>query len=135
MTAVKVQGVRQQMKKALRDFEDIYLTRSYSVEDLGEGKTTQQDRKKAKKNRMTVLDKLSRVGAGLSPEQMNDFTWFKESWDKANEELYGADWPAKFAEFMQGVHNSNDGGVPNAFSVFMHAETQRCLSHIPMLRV
>ena len=134
-TAARVQGVKQEMKKALRDFEDVYTSRSYSVEDLGEGKTTQQDRKKAKKNRMAVLDKLSRVGAGLSPEQMNDFAWFKESWDKANEERYGADWPAKFAEFMQGVHNSNDSGVRNAFSVFMHAETQRCLSHIPMLRV
>ena len=134
-TAARVHGIKEEMKKAQRDFEDIYLTRSYSVEDLGKGKTTQQDRKKAKKNRLTVLDKLSRVGAGLSPEQINDFAWFKESWDKANEELYGANWPEKFAEFMQAVYNSNDSGTPNTFSLFMHAETQRCLSHIPMLRI
>ena len=133
-TASRVQGVKQEMKKALRDFEDIFTVRSYSAEDLGKGKTTQQDRKKAKKNRLTVLDKLSRVGAGLSPEQINDFNWFKESWDKLNEEQYGADWPDKFAEFMQRLNNASDSGVQNAFSVFMHAETQRCLSHIPMLR-
>ena len=35
----------------------------------------------AKKRRWEVLDRVVRLGQGLSPEQRNDFSWFKEAWD------------------------------------------------------
>ena len=90
--------------------------------------------KKAKKTRLIVLDKISRVGAGMSVQQIHDYPWFKENWDKVNEACYGDNWPDIFSAMMQQLRKEGDAGVQDAFSRFMHAETVRCLANIPALR-
>ena len=71
-----------------------------------------------------MLDRLSRYGAGLSPEQKNDYTWWKEAWDEAMVQEIDSEWPAAFACWMQTV---TDSPTSNAFSHFMYSETMRVL--------
>ena len=84
---------------------------------------------------MSVLDRLSRLGVGLSVEQANDFEWFKESWDNVNEEQFGAEWPERFAAMAQKAGDDVAAGIADAFSKLVHAETVRCLSGVPRLRL
>ena len=81
-----------------------------------------------------MLDKISRMGAGMSVQQIHDYPWFKENWDNANEAWYGDKWPDMFSAMMQKVCKEGDAGVQDAFSRFMHDETVRCLANIPALR-
>ena len=37
----------------------------------------------SRKNRVEVLDRVARHGAGLSAAQQNDFDWWKKAWDNA----------------------------------------------------
>ena len=50
-------------------------------------------------------------------------------------EEHKADWGGKFASWVQGVLNSMDEGVNNAFSLFVNAETRRVLDKAPALMV
>ena len=49
-----------------------------TLDALGEG-SPNAGGAKARKNRFEVLDRLSRLKAGLSAGQKNDWSWFKES--------------------------------------------------------
>ena len=131
----RVKDIKDEIKKARRDLDETIALKTFSVEDLGKGKTTKQALQKAKKARLTVLDRVSRLGAGLSPAQANDFQWFKENWDHVNETHLAAAWPEKFAELIQKVQDDITGGIADAFSKFIHAESARCLSDIPSLRL
>ena len=51
---------------------------------------------KGRKNRFDVLDRLSRLKAGLSPGQKNDWQWFKESWDQAMVREHQDNWGVTF---------------------------------------
>ena len=57
-----------------------HAIRTFTLEALGEGDGSAGGAK-ARKSRHEVLDRLARIGAGLSPGQENDWTWFKETWD------------------------------------------------------
>ena len=87
------------------------------------------------KNRMEVLERVARHCGALSPEQTNDWKWFKEAWDKNRAEAHGPAWGLIFVETMQGVLKDTADGTPNAMSKFMHRETSKHLMGTPMLRV
>ena len=78
----------------------------------------------ARNNRWEVLDRLARNGAALSPSQRNDFKLWKRIRDKAMVEEHRGKWADTFAGWMQKIVESPE---PNAFSAFMHAETNRVL--------
>ena len=77
-----------------------------------------------RKNRLEALDRLSYQGAGLHPGQRNDFEWWKRQWDEAMVAEHKGNWAALFAGWMQNIINSSES---NAFSAFMHEETNRVL--------
>ena len=80
----------------------------------------------ARKNRWEVLDRLARNGAALSPSQRNDFDLWKRIWDEAMVEEHKGKWAETFAGWMQNIVASSEA---NAFSAFMHAETNRVVRH------
>ena len=80
-----------------------------------------------RKNRFQLMDRIASVGAGLSAEQKNDWTWFKESWDKKMSEEHKDQWGTVFAGWMQGVLE-NMREENNAMSLFVYSETVRCFA-------
>ena len=131
----KVRALKAEMKQAQRDFDEVVALKTFSLPELGHGKKNKTELKKAKKVRHEVLDRMSLLGAGLSAEQTRDFEFFKSHWDDVNEADMGAEWPLKFAELTQQVQDAITAGDSTAFSRFVHAETKRCLSDIPRLRL
>ena len=131
----KLRALKAEMKQAQRDCDEVFALKTFSLQDLGHGKRNKGDLKKAKKVRHEVLDRMSLLGAGLSAEQTRDYEFFKSHWDDANEAAMAAEWPRKFAELTQHVQDAIAAGDTNAFSKFVHAETERCLSDIPRLRL
>ena len=84
---------------------------------------------------MEVLERVARTCGALSPEQTNDWKWFKEAWDQNRAEALGPARGLIFAETMQGVLKGAADGTPNAMSNFMHRETSKHLMDTTMLRV
>ena len=78
----------------------------------------------ARKNRFEVLDRLAHHGAALSPQQQNDFELFKRLWDDAMADEHKGKWAETFAGWMRNILDSDEA---NAFSAFVHAETNRVL--------
>ena len=121
----------QAKKQAIKEHETLLTTKrdigSMSLAELGAG-CRSCGGAAAKKNRLAVLDKLARLGNGVSEAQKIDFMWFKEAWDTAMVAAHGAEWPATFAGWAQKVVNDHDAGHRTAFSQFMHSETVRVLS-------
>ena len=72
-------------------------------------------------------DRVARHGAGLSAAQQNDFDWWKKAWDDAMVEQHKGQWAETFATWMEHVISSSE---TNAFSQFMHTETNRVLRHL-----
>ena len=129
------------LKKRKREIEDAeavlqakHAIKNFSFEDLGKGRRSGGG-VLAKKKRWEVLDRVSRLGQGLSPAQKNDFTWFKDAWDARMLQEYGDEWPETFTGWMQRLLEDNEKGVASAFSVFVHTETRRCFDGVPALRV
>ena len=114
--------------------EAKYAIKTYSLGDLGQGRS-RGGGAAARKRRLEVLDRLARLGQGLSPAQRNDFSWWKDEWDTKMLEEHGEDWPAVFAGWVQRVLDDTEAGMVNAFSHFVHAETRRCFDGVPGLRV
>ena len=114
--------------------ETKHAIKQYTLQDLGMGQK-RVGGAAAKKNRLEVLDRLARLGQGLSPAQKNDFTWFKEAWDARMLEEHVDNWPELFMGWMQRLLGENEDGVANAFSVFVHNETRRCFDGVSALRV
>ena len=86
----------------------------------------------ARKARFEVLDRLARLGAGLSPEQGNDWAWFKSAWDSKMSQEHKVDWGGIFAGWVQRIVDDVAEGADNAFSLFMRNETRRCLHDTPV---
>ena len=128
----------KQRKQELEDAEAVlqakHAIKNSSLEELGKGRS-RGGGVLAKKKRWEVLDRLSRLGQGLSPAQMNDFKWFKDAWDARMLQEHGEEWPETFTGWMQRLLEDNEKGVANAFSVFVHTETRRCFDAVPSLRV
>ena len=126
-------------KREIEDAEDVlhakHASNKFTAEELGKGATTKRCLDVAKKRRWGVLDRLARLGQGLSPAQRNDFKWFKEAWDARMLQEHGDNWPELFMGWMQRLLGENVDGVANAFSVFVHRETRRCFDGVPALRV
>ena len=87
---------------------------------------------KARKNRMEVLEHLSRMKAGLSASQRNEWSWFKKAWDQAGHAQHGAAWPKTFSGWVQKVL---DDERSNAFSMFMYNESRKVFRGMEALPV
>ena len=127
-------GLRK-LKRKTRDVEGIYACRHalkhFTLESLGGGDGNAGGTK-ARKVRHEVLDRLARIGAGLSPGQRNDWTWFKETWDTAMVNQHGTAWASLFMRWMQSVLEEESN---NAFSMFMHKESCRIFGSTAALHV
>ena len=68
------------LKKSLQDMEHIRASRfafkSYTPDSLGDG-SEKAGGPKCRNRRWEVLDRVARLGAGLSAGQSNDWQWFK----------------------------------------------------------
>ena len=131
----RLAAIRDEFKRAKKDMESVFAVKSFSLQELGKGRTNKTDLRRAKKVRHEVLDKMSELGDGLSAQQRGDFEFFKTHWDDVNEQALGAAWPEKFAELTQKVQDEHCQGVSNAFSIFVHSESVRCLADIPRIRI
>ena len=129
------------VKKARQDLDALRAVRgcqsalkSYSPESLGQGNARGGTATHVK-NRMGVLDRVARQCGVLSPEQSNDWKWFKEAWDRSRAADRGAEWGTVFAEAMQGLLEDTRKGIANAIFLFMHRETDDFLKTIALLSV
>ena len=100
--------------------------KAFSLYELGEGRT-RSGGAEGKRNRAQVLDRLVRLGHGISPAQRNDYAWLKDAWGCNMLAEYGDDWPAVFAGRAQRLVQAHEEGDRTPVSMFMHDETQRCL--------
>ena len=103
-----------------------------SLTSLGQGKKNSGG-VNARKARHQVLDRLSRLGTGISASQSNDFPWFKEAWDDKMMQEHDIHWGGEFAQVMQKIVTDIEQGIVNAFSMFVHNETRRSLQLEPLL--
>ena len=108
--------------------------KTFTLEDLGHGRS-RGGGAAGRKRRLEVLDRLSRVGQGLSGAQKNDFGWWKDNWDTKMLEEHGENWAGVFAEWAQGVLQDVEDGIGNAFSLFVNSETRRCFDGVRVLQV
>ena len=106
---------------------------TFSLEDLGHGRS-RGGGAAGRKRRHKVLDRLARLGQGLSPAQRNDFSWWKDSWDAKMLGEHADEWPSVFAEWVQRVLTDCEGGSGNAFPLFVHTETRPCFDGEQALR-
>ena len=117
-----------------RLLEAAHAVKNVSLACMGDAKP-RGGGAKAKKVRHQVLDRFASLGTGLSAAQRNDFAWFKDAWDTAMVLEHDATWGRVFAQWMQAVVQDIQDGRLNAFSLFMHNETRRCLSEVPVLSI
>ena len=136
--AAELKDVAEQLKKARRDnrqAEAVAAAResikSFSPLMLGQGKK-KGGGPQFQKARFEVLERVRSL-ATLSPEQGNDWEYFKTSWDRVMAEAQGEGWADLFAEIVQHVVDELGKGDKSALSAFMHRETQRVLADIPAL--
>ena len=108
-----------------------HAIKTFTLDALGEGNDSAGGLK-ARKNRFEVLDRLARNGAGLSAGQKNDWSWFKEAWDKEMVKQQAANWASVFAKWMQNVLEDE---CSNAFSKFVYNETCRVFHATAALHV
>ena len=117
-------------RKASRAYEAVVTEqqalKTFSLEALGKGRKNGGG-DPCRKARGAVLERI-RLIAELSIEQRNDWEYFKTHWDREMAKAQGEKWAEAFAEMMQNVLTLLQNGETNAFSVFMHRETQRVLS-------
>ena len=134
----QIQDANEVLKHDIMEAECLLETKhavkTYSLEDLGQGRS-RGGGAAGKKRRLEVLDRLARIGQGLSPAQKNDFSWWKDAWDANMLQEHGDDWPGVFAGWTQRVLVDYEGGWGNAFSMFVHSETRRCFDGTVALRV
>ena len=111
-----------------------HAMKRYSPEALGQGKA-RSGGKAARRLRYEVLDKMAKLGTGLTPSQKNDWAWFREAWDEKMCDEHAQEWGGTSSEWMQKNLDDLSDGVANAFSMFMYDETKRHFSKTPMLVV
>jgi hypothetical protein len=129
--------VLQDKKEAVKDLECVLETKhalkTFTPELLGDGQP-RSGGAKAQKARFDVLDRLARLGVGLSAAQKNDWAWFKSAWDARMIIEQGENWPRTFATWIQQVlDDMTHVAGSNAFSEFVHSETLRSFSDQPAL--
>ena len=91
-------------KQELLSIESILETRHamkrYSPEALGQGKA-RSGGVAARRLRYEVLDKMAKLGTGLTPSQKNDWAWFREAWDEKMCGEHAQEWGGTFSQWMQ----------------------------------
>ena len=107
--------------------------KTFSLAALGQGKKNGGP-ERCQKARFQVMERI-RAAAELSPEQANDWEFFKTTWDREMADAQQEKWGELFAELMQHILNELGAGKTRALSEFMHAETQRVLGDVPALSV
>jgi len=134
----EAQALLSKKRKELLSLESTLETRHalkrYTPETLGQGKP-RSGGAAARKMRFEVLDRMSKLGTGLTGAQKNDWAWFREAWDAKMCAEHGLDWGNVFSGWIQKVLDDLMDEVGNAFSVFVHAETSRCFSDSHMLAI
>ena len=120
-------------KQALADAQNSL--RTFTVKCLGQGAEGANEFKKARANRFVVMDRLQKLGAGLSQAQRADFPWFKEAYDKAMFEQYDHLWPEQFMAMVQLIMDKIEQGTSNYFSMWVHSETKRLFSEENTIRI
>ena len=114
--------------------ESMHHFKTLGPKQLGQGHV-KGDGMRGRRRRHEVLDRMARLGTGLSAPQRNDWQWFKEAWDDQMLEEHKGDWGGIFAHWIQGVLDRFEDNVGNAFSTFVHDETMRCLAEEDVLRL
>ena len=119
--------------------ETKHVIKQFSLDDLGKGRG-RGGGAAAKKRRWGVLDRLARLGQGLSPGQRNDFNWFKDAWEARMLQEHGDSWPETFMGWMTRLLGENEAGGGNAFPFSCIAKRvdvsmvcQGCESHKPVM--
>ena len=125
----------QRTKISIQELESArecrHALKTFTLEAVGAG-SANAGGARAKKTRFDVLDRLSRQKAGLSVGQKNDWTWFKDEWDKAMVSQLKSKWAEVFSGWMQELLENERS---NAFSTFVYNETCRVLSDTVALHV
>ena len=124
--------LKDDMKRGEAHIECQHAMKSFTPEMLGAG-LANGGGAASRKIRFDVLDRMARIGSGLSPGQRNDFAAFKQSWDAKMLNEYRSDWAMTFISWIQNVL---DAPEPNAFSLFVYNESRRLFHgtialHIP----
>ena len=114
--------------------ESRHALKTYTVEGFGHG-CSNAGGSQGRKRRCEVLDRMAKLGSGLSAPQRNDWDWFKHAWDEKMKQEHGSNWGQVFAGMMQRILNDLASESTCAFSVFVHAETRRCLDAVAVLQV
>lgn len=134
-TDKQLKNKQQALKDLENTLEERHRMKTFTPEYLGQGQK-RAGGAKGQRARFDVLDRLAHLGVGLSPEQKNDWAWFKSAWDAKMVAEHDKEWPMLFSGFMQQVlEDMAQQGGSNAFSSFVHQETLRCLSDQIALRV
>ena len=125
-------------KNEVLDMESLLECRSavkrYTPEMLGQ-MSTKAAKTQSRKLRLEILDRLARLGTGLSAAQRNDWEWFKDAWDEKMLAEHAANWGTLLLEWTNAVLRAFENGEASAFSVFVYNETLRCFSAVPMLAI
>ena len=114
--------------------ESRHALKRYTPEALGQGKA-RSGGAVARNLRYDVLERMAVLGTGLSPAQRNDWKWFRETWDAKMCGEHGVEWGGTFSGWMQKILDELSKGRNNAFSVFVHDDTQQNFASVPMLAV
>ena len=77
---VELERLRRKILDMERQCDAEHALKTFSLEALGAG-CPKAGSAKGRKARFEALDRLSKLKAGLSTGQKNDWEWFKENWD------------------------------------------------------
>ena len=109
-----------------------HTLKRYDPAQLGQGKP-RSGGAAARKLRYEVMERMCKLGSGLSPAQRTDWAWFHEAWDLKMAGEHADNWGGVFSGWMQKVLDDMSDGITNAFSLFVESETLRCFGDTPML--
>ncbi len=96
----KLRKRKLEILDAERLVEAQHSIKNFALDSLGQGKA-RSGGVIARKARAAVLDRLARLGTGLSGAQRNDWDWFKTAWDEKMREEHDEEWGGVFARWMQ----------------------------------
>ena len=131
--AAELNNLKRKCRELESERQCKHAVKTFSLVQLGDG-NAKAGGVQGRKYRHDILDRLSRMRGyvGLSDEQKNDFSWWKDAWDEAMVKEHKEAWAKTFAGWMQGILASTN---PNEFSLFMYSETVRVLGGQAVLAV
>ena len=133
----RLEHARAELLKASTAVECMNALRSFEVTDLGNGHVAGGTAEHVR-NRMNVLERLRLRFPPLSPQQQNDWEWFKKRWDQARinrmDPKVRASWGHVFKEMVLRLLRQLQNGDGNALSTWMDNECRQYLAG-PALRV